>query len=171
MFPATASFRPSEIRRVASVRRGRRRYVPRRVLSAFAALMVVATMTAWSWHQTSGVGPSTLHDARELDPMSEGQRARLPNAGPRRSITCSAGSVVLRRARNIQEVIDSRASRTTFCFKSKIYRLQEPIRPKSHNTFIGEYGAILDGSRVAVDGPESRRFHRDGSEHQLRDHP
>jgi hypothetical protein len=54
--------------------------------------------------------------------------------------------VVLRRARNIQEVINSHEGGTTFCFKSKIYRLQEPITPKSHNTFIGEYGAILDGS-------------------------
>jgi hypothetical protein len=109
--------------------------------------MVVSLMTAWSWHQTEGVRSTTLRDAHELDPMRGGQGARLPNAGPRRSITCPAGSVVLRGARNLQGVINSHGGGTTFCFKSKIYRLQEPILPKSHNTFIGEYGAILDGNR------------------------
>jgi hypothetical protein len=54
---------------------------------------------------------------------------------------------MLRRARTIQRVVDAKPEGTTFCFKSKTYFLKDAIVPKSRDTFVGRYGAILDGSR------------------------
>jgi Right handed beta helix region len=118
-------------------------------------VLVVASITAWSPHPTDGGGYRPLREAGERDPTGVEQgalatchdRACLPTVGSRRAITCPARSVLLRQARNIQDVIDRKPEGTTFCFGSRTYRLRGPIVPKSRDTFIGEHGAILDGSR------------------------
>ena len=38
------------------------------------------------------------------------------------------------------------AGTTTFCLRAGVHYLTSSIRPKTGNTFVGEYGAILDGS-------------------------
>ena len=35
---------------------------------------------------------------------------------------------------------------TTFCLRAGVHQLTSSIRPKTGNTFVGEYGAILDGT-------------------------
>jgi parallel beta-helix repeat protein len=47
---------------------------------------------------------------------------------------------------SIQRLVDSSPASTTFCLRAGVHRLTSSIRPKTGNTFVGEYGAILDGT-------------------------
>ena len=121
--------------------------------SLFAVLLIVL-MTAGLLHPAGADGSFTSSTARALDRIGEVQE----RVGPRRGITCPARSVLLRRVRAIQKVIDRKPEGTTFCFKSKTYFLRGPIVPKSHNTFVGKHGAILDGSRWHTSDPSLGAF-------------
>jgi len=107
------------------------------------AVLLIALMTAGVLYPASGDGSFASSTALALDRVVEAQE----RVGPRRGITCPAGSVLLRRARTIQKVIDRKREGTTFCFKSKTYFLRDPIVPKSRDKFVGRFGAILDGRR------------------------
>jgi len=107
------------------------------------AVLLIGLMTAGVLHPAGGDGSFTSSTARALDRIDEIQE----RVGPRRGITCPAGSVLLRRARTIQKVVDRKPLGTTFCFKSKTYFMSGPIVPKSRDRFVGKYGAVLDGRR------------------------
>jgi parallel beta-helix repeat protein len=77
-------------------------------------------------------------------------RAR-PRVGPQRGVLCPPGAVRLRPDRNIRAVIEARPEGTTFCFERGTYRLTSALVPKSHDVFVGEYGAVLKGSKVVKD--------------------
>jgi parallel beta-helix repeat protein len=47
---------------------------------------------------------------------------------------------------SIQSVVDSYGGTTTFCLRAGTHALRSSIRPKTGNTFVGEYGAVLDGT-------------------------
>ena len=79
------------------------------------AVLLIGLMTAGVLHPAGGDGSFTSSTARALDRIDEIQE----RVGPRRGITCPAGSVLLRRARTIQKVVDRKPLGTTFCFKSK----------------------------------------------------
>ena len=66
--------------------------------------------------------------------------------GPQASLTCPAGAVNIVPGTNIQTLVNSSAGRTTFCLKAGIHSVRASITPKTGNTFVGEYGAILDGT-------------------------
>jgi parallel beta-helix repeat protein len=66
--------------------------------------------------------------------------------GPQRGITCPAGGVDLSPGVDIQHVVDAHPGRTAFCLKAGVYTITGSITPKTGDTFIGEYGAILDGT-------------------------
>jgi len=76
-----------------------------------------------------------------------GKRCR-PKVGPRQGIKCPSGSVRLRPGRSIQTAINSKPEGTTFCLKAGTHRLREPLLPKSNDVFVGEYGAVLRGSKL-----------------------
>ena len=42
---------------------------------------------------------------------------------------------------------DLYAQGTTFCIKAGVHYVRAPIYPKTNNRYVGEYGAILDGSQ------------------------
>jgi parallel beta-helix repeat protein len=93
------------------------------------------TMTA---HRTSGTRPC-------------GPRNCRPDVGPRRGVSCPSGSVLLRPGKNLQGAIDANGPGTVFCLRRGIYRLKGPLLPKSDDVFLGEYGAVLSGSRIVSD--------------------
>jgi len=66
--------------------------------------------------------------------------------GPQSTITCPAGAVDIFPGANIQDVVNQFPGTTTFCLKPGIFSIRSAITPKTGNTFVGEYGAILDGS-------------------------
>jgi parallel beta-helix repeat protein len=66
--------------------------------------------------------------------------------GPQRDIACPGGAVDVPPGTNIQRVVDVHPDRTTFCLKPGVHAITSAITPKSGNTFVGEYGAMLDGT-------------------------
>jgi parallel beta-helix repeat protein len=69
-----------------------------------------------------------------------------PFVGPQRTITCPAGAVDVPPGSSIQRVVDMRPGATTFCLRAGVHPLENSITPKTGNVFVGEYGAILDGT-------------------------
>jgi parallel beta-helix repeat protein len=66
--------------------------------------------------------------------------------GPQSTITCPAGAVDIWPGQHIQGVVNVNAGATTFCLRAGVHNLTSSITPKTGNTFVGEYGAILDGT-------------------------
>jgi len=71
--------------------------------------------------------------------------------GPQPTITCPAGAVDIVPGPGttipyIQSLIDNYPGTTTFCFRAGVVTVDRSITPKTGNTFVGEYGAILDGT-------------------------
>ncbi len=59
---------------------------------------------------------------------------------------CFAGTVTVSPGENIQSVINSYSTGTTFVFTPGIYRLQTLV-PKSYDSFVGQTGAIISGAK------------------------
>ncbi len=66
--------------------------------------------------------------------------------GPQSSITCPTGAADILPGQSIQLAVDSNVGETTFCLRAGVHQLTSSIRPKTGNMFVGEYGAILDGT-------------------------
>ena len=67
-------------------------------------------------------------------------------SGTQSSITCPAGSVSISPGASIQAAVNLHPAASTFCLRAGIHRIASSIRPKTGNTFVGEYGAVLDGT-------------------------
>jgi hypothetical protein len=66
--------------------------------------------------------------------------------GPQSTIACPAGAVDIWPGQSIPLIVSSYPSSTTFCLRAGVHYLTSSVTPKTGNTFVGEYGAILDGS-------------------------
>jgi parallel beta-helix repeat protein len=66
--------------------------------------------------------------------------------GPQATITCPAGAVDIFPGIDIQGIVNLYAGNTTFCLRAGTHVRTSAITPKTGNTFVGEYGAILDGT-------------------------
>jgi parallel beta-helix repeat protein len=66
--------------------------------------------------------------------------------GPQSTITCPAGAINVFPGASIQNAVNSYGGNTTFCLRSGVFYLNSSITPKTGDVFVGEYGAILDGS-------------------------
>ncbi len=66
--------------------------------------------------------------------------------GPQASITCLVGSVRILPGQSIQAAINASPAGTKFCLAAGTHTISASITPKSGNSFIGEYGAIIDGT-------------------------
>ena len=92
-------------------------------------------------------GPAAIAPVRSVSPTSLSvQTAVGSNVGPQATITCPAGAVNIVPGQSIQPLVNMYPGGTTFCLRAGVHRLTSSIRPKTGNTFVGEYGAILDGS-------------------------
>jgi len=47
---------------------------------------------------------------------------------------------------NLQTVVNAYPGNTTFCIKAGVHYVSSPVTPKTGNIFVGEYGAVLDGT-------------------------
>lgn len=70
--------------------------------------------------------------------------------GPQATIVCPANAVAVTPGASIQDAVTANAGATTFCLKAGVHQVASSIRPKTGNTFVGEYGAILDGTGWAT---------------------
>jgi parallel beta-helix repeat protein len=66
--------------------------------------------------------------------------------GPQATITCPAGAVDVWPGGSIQTAVNTYAGNTTFCLRAGTHQVRSSITPKTGNTFVGEYGAVLDGT-------------------------
>ena len=66
--------------------------------------------------------------------------------GPQPTITCPAGAIPITPGQNIQQAIDGQSPGATFCLKAGVHPVTKSMTPKSGQAFVGEYGAILDGT-------------------------
>jgi len=67
--------------------------------------------------------------------------------GPSPTITCPSGAVQVWPGDSIQNQVNAYAGTTTFCIRAGVHYLTAAVTPKTGNIFVGEYGAVLDGSR------------------------
>ena len=66
--------------------------------------------------------------------------------GPQPTITCPSGAIDVWPGQPIQTAVNNYPGSTTFCLRAGVHYLTSSVTPKTGNTFVGEYGAILDGS-------------------------
>lgn len=69
--------------------------------------------------------------------------------GPQTSITCPVGAVAIAAGSTTasrQALIDANPSTTAFCLAAGVHTATGINTPKTGNTFVGEYGAIIDGT-------------------------
>ncbi len=104
-------------------------------------------------------GPAANAPVRSVSPTSLSvQRAADSNVGPRATITCPAGAVNIVPGESIQRLVNMSPGATTFCVRTGVHRLTNSITPKTGNTFVGEYGAILDGTGWSTTDPDAAAF-------------
>jgi len=66
--------------------------------------------------------------------------------GPQSTITCPSGAVSIYPGTGIQGIVDTNGGGTTFCLRAGTHSIRSSITPKTGDVFVGEYGAILDGT-------------------------
>jgi parallel beta-helix repeat protein len=91
----------------------------------------------------AGRVPSQASNVRALH---EGEASPLFAAGPQTGVWCPVGAISISPGTNIQTVLHAYPGSTTFCLKAGVHPIASAITPKTGNTFVGEYGAILDGT-------------------------
>ena len=80
----------------------------------------------------------------------------VSGVGPQAAITCPAGAADIFPGQSIQLIVNANAAGTTFCLRAGVHQLTSSIRPKTGNTFVGEYGAVLDGTGwTTTDGTQA----------------
>jgi parallel beta-helix repeat protein len=65
--------------------------------------------------------------------------------GPQATITCPSGAIDIWPVQDIQRIVDLYPGTTTFCLPCGSTQSGQLHHSKTGNTFVGEYGAILDG--------------------------
>jgi parallel beta-helix repeat protein len=59
---------------------------------------------------------------------------------------------------SIQGVVNNFGGNTTFCLRAGTHSLRSAITPKTGNIFVGQYGAILDGTGWTTTDPNTGAF-------------
>lgn len=102
------------------------------------------TITA-KWKSQRGTSNVTV-DAAPPPPPPSGR-------GPQPGISAPLGAKFIAAGSSIQAAIDANPTGTAFSLGSGVHQITVPIIPKSGQTFVGQYGAILDGTGlVSTDG-------------------
>lgn len=86
--------------------------------------------------------------------------------GPQSNITCPTGSVDIFPGMSINLAVESNVGAATFCIRAGIHHLDRSVIPKTGNTFVGEYGAILNGTWTSNDDTQAAfRAHSENIDH------
>ena len=131
----------------------RRQAVPRRPYHRAAGATVAVIVLA-------GIGGRGVHLAGQTPLPATNVRVLYDAStrGIQSSITCPVGAINISTGTNIQTVVNAYPGKTTFCLKAGVHSITYETTPKSDNTFVGEYGAILDGSAWATTNPDTAVF-------------
>ncbi len=99
---------------------------------------------------SSGLESSPWSNPVRTAALTAERVGKVPTVGPRRAIRCPRDSVLLRPGQDLQRAIDARREGAVFCLRAGVYRLQDPLLPKSRDVFVGQHGAILKGSKIVA---------------------
>ena len=126
------------------------------LLLLFAAILLSLAMAAQPVLSVTVAGqglsaPFRLSAQQEPDDPSSPTDASGPVVGPQRAITCPPAAVDLAPGTDIQRAVDAYPGGTAFCLKAGVHSITSAITPKSGDIFVGEYGAVLDGTRWRTD--------------------
>ena len=91
--------------------------------------------------------------------------------GPSATITCPVGAYDLWPGSNIPYLISFQPAGTTYCLRTGVHAITGAITPKRGDTFVGEFGAILDGSGWRTSDDTAGRVPGAQPGHRLRDDP
>jgi len=99
----------------------------------------------------TGVAAGVIEAVHQVSapPGPNGATTEIPWAGrvgPQRDIACPVGAVDVPPGADIQRAVDAHPGGTTFCLKAGVHAITAAVTPKSGHTFVGEYGAVLDGT-------------------------
>lgn len=78
--------------------------------------------------------------------------------GPQRSQTRPVGAVDIVPGASIQSAVTANPAGTTFWLLQGIHPISGAIAPKSGDVFVGQYGAILDGTGWVSSDPDTAAF-------------
>jgi hypothetical protein len=92
-------------------------------------------------------------------PSSLAAQTSTTSYGPRSTITCPSGAVNIWPGQNIQAIVNNFAGATTFCLRAGVHSIKSSIVPKTYDVFVGEYGAILDGTGWTTTAINAGAFH------------
>ena len=98
--------------------------------------------------------PRGLADQQEPDTPA----SPVTLTGQQRSITCPVGAVALAPGTDLQGAVDAYPGGTAFCLKAGLYSIINSITPKTGDVFVGEFGAVLDGTRWRTSDPTQAAF-------------
>jgi parallel beta-helix repeat protein len=108
-----------------------------------AATLVLALLVGAAAAATAGVTGSA--DTRSM--TAPGFGLRHAERWVRPTFRCW-GVKVRAGARTIQHAVAVHPRRTTFCLQGGVYRLTEPILPKTGDVFVGRPKTVINGSRL-----------------------
>src|SRR5262245_34974568 len=112
----------------------------KRIVGVFVAALILSAATSEDKMLLPGAPLPSLQPATSA-------------VGPQSTITCPASAVDISPGVSIQDAIDRHEGNTTFCLRAGTHFLRSSITPKTGNTFVGEYGAVLDGSGWTASDP------------------
>jgi parallel beta-helix repeat protein len=95
---------------------------------------------------TAGYGGLSLPLGAQEPTAPRNLRLFVSETGPQKAVACPAGAVSISPGTSIQSVVNANPVRTTFCLRAGTHPIKASITPKTGNTFVGEHGAVLDGT-------------------------
>jgi parallel beta-helix repeat protein len=123
----------------------------------FSVASVNNGLHTWTARATDTAGQTKTSAAISLTvlvvdqpPPTEPPPSTVTTVGPKTGVICPTGSVDVWPGADIQGLVNAYVGATTFCLRQGTHRLLNSITPRSGNAFIGEYGAIIDGSGWAT---------------------
>jgi hypothetical protein len=111
----------------------------------------MAAIAGFAVH-VSGQAPSAPTGVQVLVAQTTGSVGPMPN------VTCPADAVSVEPGASIQSLVNANPGTTVFCIKAGVHPITSAITPKTGNTFVGESGAILDGSGWATTDTSQAAF-------------
>ena len=102
---------------------------------------------------------ATAPPGRSVRPPSLNVQTALGgNVGPQPTITCPVAAVNIMPGQSIQRLVDLYPGGTTFCLRAGVWKVTSSVTPKTGDSFIGEYGAVLDGTGWVTSDPDDAAF-------------
>jgi parallel beta-helix repeat protein len=80
--------------------------------------------------------------------------------GPQPTITCPTEAVIIypENSHDFPSIVSASDPGTTFCLRAGVHYMDLSVIPKTGDTFIGEYGAIVDGTRWTTENDLDAAF-------------